>query len=415
MSEPRKILAVDERKTTLDFLRSVLPLIEGEQFEINCAFSAEEGLLELRRQPYDLLVTGFRLPGMDGLELGRRAKSLRPEMGLILVTGRPLSELQERAAACGIDHLLNKPLDAEEFLLAVKESLSPEPLAATPDSQAQVIAEKPALPAAVTGRLELLGEETGAGQVLLASVSGEILHTTGGQLHRDAAGLVLAASAGVSRALELSQQLDEDEPRAVQFVQGSTTDFYWANVGRDYFVAILFDAQIRRGRIGTVWVFTQRAVRELQRLLPEAASGAPPASSGPAKKKAPIEPAKSPDAATRPATGVDAAQATPVDDEPAIEDEGLAAESAGQPAESGEAEDDQATDSVQEASAEPPQAGGQERSPEDLALDAFWEEALADDGGDFTFGAGISLDEAKAKGLVAKDFDPDNSEGESEQ
>jgi CheY-like chemotaxis protein len=408
MSEPRKILAVDERKTTLDFLRSVLPLVEGEQFEIKRAFSAEEGLLELRHQPYDLLVTGFRLPGMDGLELGCRAKSLRPQMGLILVTGRPLSELQERAATCGIDHLLNKPLDAEEFLLAVKESLSSERLAVTSDTHEDVVAEEPALPAAVTGRLELLGEETGAGQVLLASVSGDILHTTGGQLHRDAAGLVSAASAGVSRALELSQQLDEDEPRAVQFVQGSTTDFYWANVGRDYFVAILFDAQIRRGRIGTVWVFTQRAVRELQRLLPEA-------SSGPANERSPIEPAKSPDAATRRATGVDDARTAPVDDELVVEDERQAAESAGQPAESGEAEDDQATDSAQEANAELPQAGGQERSPEDLALDAFWEEALADDGGDFTFGAGISLDEAKAKGLVAEDFDPDDSEGESEQ
>ncbi|MGD8807108.1 MAG: hypothetical protein PVH65_14725, partial [Chloroflexota bacterium] len=65
------------------------------------------------------------------------------------------------------------------------------------------------------------------------------------------------------------------------------------------------------------------------------------------------------------------------------------------------------------AAADLPQAGGQQvngaeqnRSAEDQALDTFWEEALAADSGDDAFSAGISLAEAKAKGLVAEDFNP---------
>ena len=61
MSEPKQILAVDEQKATLDFLSSVLPLAGGDGVEIRRALSAEEGLLELRRRPFDLLIAGVRL------------------------------------------------------------------------------------------------------------------------------------------------------------------------------------------------------------------------------------------------------------------------------------------------------------------------------------------------------------------
>jgi len=44
---------------------------------------------------------------------------------------------------------------------------------------------------------------------------------------------------------------------------------YCANIGRDYFLAIFFDAQVRRGRIGTVWVFTSRAISSLRTMLVE--------------------------------------------------------------------------------------------------------------------------------------------------
>lgn len=389
MSESRQVLAVDEQRTTLEFLHSVLPLVGGEHFEILRVLSAEEALLELRHKPYDLLVAGLRLPGMDGLELSRRAKRLRPQMGVILATGRPLDEIDERAEAAGVDHLLHKPLDAEAFLAAVRAALPAAPPPVARGARAYASEEAVALPSAVIRRLETLGGETGAGQVVLATVDGEILHVTGGQLHRDIARLVAAASTGVSRALDLSGHLSEAEPKAVQFVEGKTTDLYWANVGRDYFVAILFDAQLRRGRIGTVWVFTQRAVSDLKRLLARRDPG-PPASSPaperrPAPKATPAQVAKEADAP-----------------EPAADDqEPVGKARAGSGKAGGE------------AAADLPQAGGQQvngaeqnRSAEDQALDTFWEEALAADSGDDAFSAGISLAEAKAKGLVAEDFNP---------
>lgn len=374
MSESRQVLAVDEQRATLEFLDSVLPLVEGERFEILRVLSAEEGLLELRNSPYDLLITGLRLPGMNGLELSRRAKRLRPELGVILATSRPLDELGEPAEAAGVDHLLHKPLDAEAFLAAVKASLPATASVAARATQTNVSDDAVALPSAVIRRLESLGDETGAGQVVLATVAGEILHVTGGQLHRDIARLVAAASTGVSRALDLSEHLKEGEPKAVQFVEGNTTDLYWANVGRDYFVAILFGAHLRRGRIGTVWVFAQRAVNDLKRLLANRALG-------------PVSP-PAPESRAKPEPAVDQADTETNAPEPAGP-RTRPAEAAGA---AGAGEED-------------PEA--QNRSANEQALDAFWEEALAAEIGDGAYSPGISLAEAKAKGLVAEDFNPE--------
>lgn len=381
--ESRRVLAVDEQRATLEFLHSVLPLVEGESFEIQRVLSAEEGLLELRRQPYDLLITGFRLPGMDGLELCRRAKHLRPTMATILVSSRQLPEVSDQTVAYGVDRLLLKPLDAEEFLSAVQASLAATPPAAALGDQTPAVEDPIALPSAAVSRLEMLCDETGAGQVLLATTTGEILYATGGKLHRDIPRLVAAASASVSRALELSQQLNEDEPKVVQFVEGLVTDLYWANIGRNYFIAILFDAQLRRGRIGTVWVFAQRAVSELTVLLAERSPGeaTTAAESGDENALAEVpRPESLANGTAEDASQDDDQSEVTEDDQPA-----LAREAVDAPAESEEVG----------------------RSPEDLALDAFWDDALAADSGDVAYGEGISLEEAKAKGLVAEDFDPE--------
>jgi CheY-like chemotaxis protein len=411
MSEAKQILAVDEQKATLDFLHSVLPLAGGDGVEIRRALSAEEGLLELRRKPYDLLIAGLRLPGMDGLEMARRARRLRPAMPIILATASPLPELREEAAALGVDHFLGKPLDAEEFLAAVQESfVNARPI---PPQAAADLSEtgQVTLPDEVAEGLEALCAETGAGQVLLVTVAGEVLYSAGRQLHPDIARLVAATAASVSCSLHLSEQLDDHEPQAVQFLEGDGRDLYWANIGQDHFIVILFDAQIRRGRIGTVWVFAQRAVAELKTQLAglrdeeQATVVDPPSQEAPRAREEVDDPHsyEEPHADEEPHSYEDQSN----------EVSGYLAKSPGESNEAGAmpAEAEVETGEVDAgnvdagAAATPAEPGD---SPRGLNLDAYWDDALANAAGEDFFNSGISLEEAKAKGLVAEDFDPED-------
>ena len=51
------------------------------------AVSAEDALDKLQRQKFDLLVTDFRMEGMNGVELAKRVHASSPEIPVILVTG----------------------------------------------------------------------------------------------------------------------------------------------------------------------------------------------------------------------------------------------------------------------------------------------------------------------------------------
>lgn len=364
MSDPRQILAVDERRTTLDFLRSVLSLVEEDDFEVSGVPSGEEGLLELRRKRYDLLLSGVRLPGIDGVELARRARQLWPNMPIILASSRPLPELQDEAAALSISHVLSKPLDAEEFLAAVREALSHAPPDAGPHAPegSRARPSGTVLPEAVEARLKTLCAETGAVQALLATVGGDLLVAVGSQSHPELGRLVATTARSVRYSLRLSDQLDDEEPRMVQFLQGARYDLYWASVDRDHFIVILFDAQVRRGRIGTVWVFAQRAANELRALLAEISNDAEP---------------DGPDRTFSPVTDVQDSPPSSAELDP------------GEPPEVAEP----TVDSAPEVAHDP-------------ELEAFWDEALADENAADFFTAGISLDEAREKGLIAEDFDP---------
>jgi DNA-binding response OmpR family regulator len=378
MSKPRQILAVDERRATLDFLRSVLSLVEDDSFEVLGVPSGEEGLLELRRKRYDLLMSGVRLPGMDGLELARHARRLWSDMPIVLASARPSPEMRAEAAALDVSHFLSKPLDAEEFLVAVRESLSQAPPSVAPPSPDELEEEHSvmALPMAVVDRLETLCTETGAAQVLLVTIGGELLLATGSQSQPELPRLVAATAASVSCSLYLADQLDPVEPHMVQFIEGERHDLYWASVNRHHFIVILFDAQVRRGRIGTVWVFAQRAVNELKTLLADYPSEPRPAQSDDRQVVRPDPTGSSAGSAQNLApTSDDLAPVKPPPAEPIV-------------------------DST-------PEADEQAHDPE---LDAFWDEVLAEEGGADFYTSGISLDEAKEKGLVAEDFDPEDQD-----
>lgn len=266
MSDSHRILVVDDDFATLDFLRSILELSEGD-FEVLGVPSAEEGMLALRRANFNLLVADVRLPGMSGLEMARKAREVNPGIPVIMITGYDSPEAEAEAAALGVVNYFSKPLDAEDFLNAVFDAV--EGIHAL-GIESRVGVERP--PGAlvsdkVSRRLEALRTDTGAQRVILATVSGEILACLGSREDEELQRLVTSMAFSMDSSFNLSDRMGTNEPQTIQFLVGDESDLYCANVNREHFLAIFFDAQIRRGRIGTVWVFARRAIGDLRLML----------------------------------------------------------------------------------------------------------------------------------------------------
>ena len=81
--------------------------------------------LEAHLGDYDLLVFDVNMPGLDGIELTRRARAARYAGRVMIVSGRlSVADLQA-IEQVGVDRVLAKPLSMEEFLDAVRSCLRP--------------------------------------------------------------------------------------------------------------------------------------------------------------------------------------------------------------------------------------------------------------------------------------------------
>lgn len=72
-------------------------------------------------QRYRLALLDYKMPGMDGLELCRRLKGSQPDVEVVLVTA--YASTTDAAAEAGIRRILPKPVDCEELISLIEETV----------------------------------------------------------------------------------------------------------------------------------------------------------------------------------------------------------------------------------------------------------------------------------------------------
>jgi two-component system cell cycle sensor histidine kinase/response regulator CckA len=77
--------------------------------------------LRAHPQDFDLLVTDYNMPGFCGVDLLREARVVRPDLPVALASGYVTSEIEQRALEEGVDALIHKPNDVEEFCDIVQQ------------------------------------------------------------------------------------------------------------------------------------------------------------------------------------------------------------------------------------------------------------------------------------------------------
>ena len=66
-------------------------------------------------QRFDLVMTDEMMPDIIGTELARQIRTLRPSIPVVLMSGRAVAPLVERATEIGIDEVLRKPLHGRDI------------------------------------------------------------------------------------------------------------------------------------------------------------------------------------------------------------------------------------------------------------------------------------------------------------
>jgi DNA-binding NtrC family response regulator len=135
-----KILLIEDQQDVRESLQRMLDL-EGHR--VDAAASAEEGLGWLQRKQFDLVVTDYQLPGMDGFEVVKSVSQNNPQLPVILMTAYHSTERVIDATQLGAyDYVLN-PIDPPEFLEKIRQAVKSRALSTQESATAQ--AEAPAL------------------------------------------------------------------------------------------------------------------------------------------------------------------------------------------------------------------------------------------------------------------------------
>lgn len=115
-------MIVDDEAMVLTSLAACLEL-ETDYLVVTFT-SAREALDYLTKQPVDLIISDFLMPGMDGIVFLTRARQLLPDVPRVMLTGYADKENAIKAInQVGLFHYIEKPWDNEEMLLIIKNGL----------------------------------------------------------------------------------------------------------------------------------------------------------------------------------------------------------------------------------------------------------------------------------------------------
>ncbi|PIG00035.1 response regulator transcription factor [Comamonas sp. 26] len=120
MDSPKRVLIVEDDLHIAELLRMHL---RDEGYVVEHAADGDTGLRELERSHWDALVLDLMLPGIDGLEICRRARTMARYTPIIIISARSSEVHRILGLELGADDYLAKPFSVLELVARVKALL----------------------------------------------------------------------------------------------------------------------------------------------------------------------------------------------------------------------------------------------------------------------------------------------------
>ena len=112
MKRKARVLVVDDESTVCKSCRKILT---QEGYTVDVALSGEEALNKVKTNGFDVVITDWKMPKIDGLDLARRIKKENAGIAVILITGYPSLETSIEAMRSGVSDYVPKPFTPEEL------------------------------------------------------------------------------------------------------------------------------------------------------------------------------------------------------------------------------------------------------------------------------------------------------------
>lgn len=112
----KRILVIEDDP---DMARVLRDKLVSFGYEVDTAFDGAAGLDAFRRNHYDGMTTGIRMPEVDGLEVVREVRKTNSTLPIIIISAARLSESQLKELMSRAQEFLVKPFEAAQLKQAV--------------------------------------------------------------------------------------------------------------------------------------------------------------------------------------------------------------------------------------------------------------------------------------------------------
>jgi two-component system, NtrC family, response regulator len=180
MKMKSRILLIEDDASVAGGLKKELQ-VEG--YEVAVAERGDRGLAQAKEQPFDVVISDLKMPGLSGLELVEQLHAAKPKLPIIVVTAFGTTDTAIEATKLGAYDYLLKPFDMAELLDLVAKSVACNRLMSEPvaigearSNQSAIIGASRAMQAvykeigrvAATAVTVLIRGATGTGKELVA-------------------------------------------------------------------------------------------------------------------------------------------------------------------------------------------------------------------------------------------------------
>lgn len=114
-----KILVIEDNATMREGIMEVLK----PHYSVECAASGNDGLALIRKQYFDLVITDYKMTGMDGMDVLKHVKEMSSDSEVILITAFGTVDIAVEAMKAGASDFITKPFSPDELLLKIEKIL----------------------------------------------------------------------------------------------------------------------------------------------------------------------------------------------------------------------------------------------------------------------------------------------------
>jgi CheY-like chemotaxis protein/predicted regulator of Ras-like GTPase activity (Roadblock/LC7/MglB family) len=252
----KRVLIVDDEESVAVVLAAGLS--RANQYQVETATSGAAALAKFKADPFDLVLTDYRMPDMSGIELSEKIRQLRPNTLIMLMTAFDSRQVREQAEASKLHEYIQKPIPVAQVRAIVEKALAQTLAKSVEPPPAATVSDD------VNGYVRKLRLDTRADCVLLLRAAGHLVVVDGATQNLDVGSIGALIAANFMAATELARLLGNQSIFKSSFHEGPDYDIYAYDINGDFLLAVIFG---RASKAGLVRHYTQETAVSLLPLL----------------------------------------------------------------------------------------------------------------------------------------------------